>query len=268
MSDTQILDDIDDEIVDVDFTKDERFVFGDLGRNPSKLMCAVADDEVPLIPESQWRFEAEKFQGMGGGLDRLVVNIFDQGSEGSCVGNATVQCHQVMQAAQFGKNNVVKLSAISLYKRIGSSPNSGAMVDDALEEVQSRGIVPLDTPENRTKFGNVVMPPRGYFNSLPSGWENVAKQFRSDERLIIQSEAALFSCLFRGFPVVVGRAGHSILYLRPVWTGSKWLIKYVNSWSDDWGERGFGYDSASLFRQSADWAFALRSIVVPGDLLL
>ncbi len=267
MSDTQILDDIDDEFVDVDFTKDERFVFGDRGRNPSKLFCAVADDEVPLIPENQWRTEAETLAGMGGGLDRLVVNVFDQGSEGSCVGNATTQCHQVMQAAQFGKANVVKLSAISLYKRIGSSPNSGAMVDDALEEIQSRGIVPLDTPENRAKFGNAVMPPRGFNTPLPHNWQEVAKQFRSDERLIIQSESALFSCLFRGFPVVVGRAGHSILYLRPIWSGSKWLIKYVNSWRDDWGDHGFGYDSVSLFRESARWAFALRSILVPGGLL-
>lgn len=267
MSDGIVLNDIDDEFVDVDFTKDERFVFGDLGRNPSKLMCAAADDEVPLIPESQWRSEAETLDGMGGGLDRLVVNIFDQGSEGSCVGNATTQCHQVMQAAQFGKANVVKLSAISLYKRIGSSPNSGAMVDDALDEVAARGILPLDTPENRAKFGSMVMPPRGYFTPMPVGWENIAKQFRSDEKLIIRSEAALFSCLFRGFPIVVGRAGHSILYLRPVWSGGQWLIKYVNSWTPQWGEAGFGYDSARLFRESANWAFAVRSIVVPGGML-
>lgn len=261
--------DLDEQFVDVDFTKDERFVFGDLGRNPSKLMCAAADDEVPLIPESQWRDEAEKLEAAGGGLDKLVVNIFDQGQEGSCVGNSTTQQHQVMQAVQFGKQNVVKLSAISLYKRIGTSPNSGAMIDDALEEMSLRGELPLDTAENRQRFGSMVMPPRGFHTPMPVGWQDVAKQFRADERLIIESQEALFSCLFRGFPVVVGRAGHSILYLRPKWDGKKWLVKYVNSWSEQWGEGfgefkgGFGYDSASLFRESAQWAFAVRSIVVP-----
>ncbi len=259
---------IDDRFIDVDFREEPSFVFGDLGRNPSKMMCASADDEVPLIPEAKWRELAEEIAAKDCGLDKLVVEVKDQKQEGSCVANATVQLHQVMQAASFGKSNVTLLSAISLYKRIGSSPNSGAMVDDAMDEITDRGALPLDNAPNRSKFGSAVMPATGFYSPYPVAWESTAKKFRGDERLIVQSEPALFSSLFSAHPVVVGRQGHSVLYLRPIWDGSKWLIKYVNSWRADWGDNGFGYDTLRQYRESAQWAFTLRSILVPSVIAL
>src|SRR6185436_17074046 len=95
---------------------------------------------------------------------------------------------------------------------IGSSANSGASIDDALDETTNTGIIPLDTPENRAKFGSVVMPPTGFRSSRPAGWQEVAKHFRTDERLIIESIGGMISALFNGHPIVVGRAGHSICY--------------------------------------------------------
>ena len=259
---------INPQFVDVDFPSEERYVRGSLTRTRIATY-ASAKDVVPLIPESQWRAEHDRLEEAGGGMERLVTRIFNQSNEGACVGNATTQQHQVMQAAQFGTNRVIQLSPISLYKRIGSSANSGAMIDDALDEMSSGGILPLDTADNRQRFGSHVMPATGFRTPWPSGWQSTAKLFTADERFVIGSVDELFSVLFRGFPVVVGRAGHSILYLRPVWDGRRWLVKYVNSWDDDWGEGfglfpgGFGYDSASLFRESAEWAFGVRSIRVP-----
>jgi hypothetical protein len=261
--------DIDDRWIDVDFTKEPQFVAGDLGRNPAARLCRSSDDEVPIIPDRDWEGHVEQIDASGGGLDRYVKHVFDQGQEGSCVGNATTQQNMVMQAGQFGFRNVTLLSPMSLYKRIGRSPSSGAMVDDALDEMQVRGVLPLDTAENRTRFGNRVHPATGYNRSLPDGWEKVAREFRSDERFVVTTTQALISCLLRGHPIVVGREGHSILYLRPVYHGGKLFIKYVNSWSEDWGEGfgqlrgGFGYDSRSQFEQSARWAFAIRTLVVP-----
>lgn len=186
----------------------------------------------------------------------------------NCVANATSQSHEVKQAEQFGLAKVVPLSAISLYKRIGSSPNSGAMVSDGIDEMASRGVLPLDTPENRAKFGDKVMPNTGWSTRYPTGWEAVAQQFKGHEWYVVRSMRSLITALFTGCPVVVGRQGHSICYLDPVYRNGSLGVIYANSWGD-WGfaagshPSGFGLDSRSQISMSASWAFALRSVVIP-----
>jgi len=252
--------DIDDRFVDVDFEQDENYVFGDLGVQVFGSSLQDYEGSEPVYTDSEIRSEIEKIDADGGGLDRLVTRIFNQGREGSCVANACSQANQIIQAKQFGKDRVVQLSAISLYKRIGRSAQSGAMVSDGLAEMRSRGILPLDTPENRTKYGDVVMPNTGFSQRYPSGWEQTAKQFAGVEALIVRSVNALLSALINGHPVVVGRQGHSICYTRPMVRNGRRVVKYANSWGD-WGDEGYGYDSESQIRQSASWAFALRTVV-------
>jgi len=233
--------------------------------------CRSFADAEPLIPESQWRptYELIKAanEGKGAFTSNLITRIFSQLNEGSCVGNAWLQFIQTMFARQFGKENVVQMSAISGYKQIGFSSNSGANIGDALERGIDTGALPLDTPENRVKFGKHVMPHTGFRTPFPDGWKDTAKHFRFDEFFLIRNRVELFSALLRGFPVLVGRAGHSILYLDLVWD-DKWLVRYVNSWGE-WGgpagdfQSGFGYDSSRLFDSSARYAWTARSVVIP-----
>lgn len=253
---------INPNFIDVDFPDDARFTFGDLGVAAFGPPRATYRDVAPVIPESQWPTLAKEMADAGGGASQLVTRIYDQENEGSCVANACSQAHEIVQASQFGKENVVHLSAISLYKRIGRSANSGAMVSDGLDEMAERGVLPLDNPENRAKFGAAVMPNTGFRTAYPTGWEAVAKQFAAHEWLIVESVNELISALLNQHPVVVGRSGHSIVYCDPVYNDGTLLVKYCNSWGD-WGENGFGYDSLRLIRSSASWAFALRSVVVP-----
>lgn len=182
----------------------------------------------------------------------------------NCVANACAQAHEIIQAKQSGKENVIPLSAISLYKRIGSSAQSGAMVSDGLDEMASRGILPLDTPENRAQFGLACMPATGFRTKYPENWEATAKQFTADEWFIVDNVAELITALLNQHPVVVGRSGHSICYCDPVYKDGSLLVKYANSWGN-WGESGFGYDSLRMIRSSASWAFALRSVTFRGD---
>lgn len=248
--------------IDVDFPSDPKFSFGDLGKRAFEDVSRGSySDVVNVIPESRWKDEAAAIQAAGGGCSQLVSRIYNQGNEGSCVANACSQAHEVIQAKQNGKENVVHLSAISLYKRIGSSPNSGAMVSDGLEEMAERGVLPLDTPENRAKFGNAVMPNTGFRTAYPAGWEATAKKFSGQEWFVIESVNELITALLNQHPVVVGRSGHSICYCDPVYKDGALLVKYANSWGD-WGEAGFGFDSARMIRSSASWAFALRSVTV------
>lgn len=247
----------------MNFPDQSQFVFGDLGVAAfSQLARANYADVVPVIPESEWKGHIERLDATGGGADKFVTRIYDQQQEGSCVANACAQAHEITQAKQVGLENVIHLSAISLYKRIGSSPQSGAMVSDGLEELAAKGILPLDTPENRTRFNGVVMPNTGFRLPYPANWQTVAAQLTAEEWFIVDSMGELVTALIHQDAVVVGRSGHSICYCRPVYDGGNLLVKYANSWGS-WGEEGFGYDSLRLIRQSASWAFALRSVKTP-----
>jgi len=188
--------DIDDRWCDVDFTKESR-ARGSLPRIVDETKrYSVAEEVMEQIPEDLWRSEVERLDEAGGGLDRLVVEIKDQKNWPSCVGNATTQLHQVLQAAQFGKDRVVRLSAMSLYKQIGNA-TSGAMIDDALEKGTQIGMLPEDNETNRRRFPH-VMGSVEYYQSYPNGWLETAKQFRFDERTIITKLGGMMTCLLRG----------------------------------------------------------------------
>jgi hypothetical protein len=250
-----------ERFIDVDLPNEAKrlgFGTGDLGRRAFDGHCMKYADFAEIIRKSQWPGLAEQHRDKE--ASKLVTRIYDQRNEGSCVANACSQAHEVVQALQFGRANVTPLSAISLYKRIGRSAQSGAMVSDGLEEMAERGVLPLDTPENRAKFGDKVMPNTGFRTAYPDGWQEVAKQFTAHEWTIVDSVEELINALFNHHPVVFGRSGHSICYLDPVYLDGALLVRYANSWSSGWGDKGFGYDSLRLIRSSASWAFALRSV--------
>jgi hypothetical protein len=258
---------IDERWLDVDFEECPEFTFGDRGmavfgdmQDYGELFGVLSDDEINT--------EIQKIDSAGGGAELLVTRIYNQKSEGSCVANACSQAHEIVQALQFGKHSVTHLSAMSLYKRIGRSPSSGASVSNGLSELSKRGVLPLDTPENRAKFGEAVMPNTGWNNKYPNNWEATAAKFAGVESYVVRSVPALLTALCNQHPVVVGRQGHSICYVRPMLRNGRRVVAYANSWGS-WGSglgdhsSGFGFDSESQIRQSAGWAFALRSVTIP-----
>lgn len=249
---------------DVDFTKFPQYVLGDTGLR-EVYAAREYSEAAPVVSRDLWRALVDAMEEDGGGAERLVVEIKDQKNEGSCVGNAGTQAMQVIAARQLGKDRVTKLSACSLYQLIGRSPNSGASVSDCLDELVKTGCIPLDTPENRQQFGDVVMPAVGFHSKRPSGWQEVAAKFRLLEYWEVKGEEQLITALLNQHPVVVGRDGHSICYLRPMYRNGQLGVLYVNSWGS-WGmpaagfDSGFGWDSLSKVRSSARWAFALTSV--------
>lgn len=253
-----------DEFVDVYFPDDPHYVFGDLGGTFSTpcgdyeaaentLSWNQIDESIALLDETP---EA--------GLDYLITWICNQLNEGSCVGNMWIKGTEIVIAKQIGKDKTPRLSPISAYKQIGSSPGSGAMVSDAMEMSKKVGVLPLDTPENRAVYGDHVMPATGFYTKFPTGWKDTAAKFRGVELLTIRNTQQLFSALCQGFPVGVGREGHSIIYVRPM---KDRRVKYCNSWGS-WGGpggtfgKGFGIDTARQVEKSASWAFAFRSVTV------
>lgn len=256
-----------ERFINVRFDKQPEFVAGCLPETNFAAFGAYED----LVPTLTWSQVDEAIDAMDAGddgLEWLVSRIFNQKQEGSCVANATCQGDEILQAAQVGLDKVVHLSAISLYKRIGRSASSGAMVSDGLDELGKRGALPLDTPENRARFGSVVMPNTGFNTPFPDDWEATASKFAGHEYYAVKTTLGLFSALVRRQPVVVGREGHSICYVRPRRDGDKRTVDYVNSWGD-WGfaagglPHGFGRDTARQVEDSAQYCFVLRSVHTP-----
>lgn len=254
-----------DAFLDVDFTKDPNYVKGYDELGDVSLYGAYEDFASAMIPQSEWKDRVAEMDAANSGCDALVTRIYNQGREGSCVANACSQAHEVMQALQFGKDAVTHLSAISLYKRIGRSPGSGAMVSDGLKQSADVGILPLDDATNKARFGTIVMPNTGFYEQYPEGWQGIARQFRVLEWTIIRSLEGMMSALLNRHPVVVGRQGHSICYCRPMYRNGSLIAKYANSWGN-WGDNGYGYDTLRQMEMSSGWAFACRSIVIPKHL--
>jgi hypothetical protein len=256
---------INDQYVDVDFSKHPEFVPGFNGYGAGERFADYAS-AAPVLSRSEIIDEALKTEAEGAGNAGLIVEVKNQRNEGSCVGNASTQGLQVIQARRLGKDRVTLLSAIATYKQIGRSPNSGAMVDDSMEALQVVGTLPLDTPDNRRTYGDQVMPATGFYTKFPAGWQQTARQFRLGEVLVVRSFEALLSAMLCGHPVVVGREGHSILYLDVLVRSGRLYALYVNSWGQ-WGQGagdfayGFGLDTESQIKKSAAWAYAMRSAV-------
>jgi hypothetical protein len=232
--------------------------------------CSRYSDVVELIPETKWREIAETKKIKKAENARLIKWVCNQLNEGSCVGNMWAQKNMYLQARFFGLENVVRVSPISAYKQIGWSSNSGANIFDALKQGSLVGLLPLDTPENRTRFGNHVMPATGFRNPFPDGWNGTAKHFRFDEQYRIRDRKEGFTALLKGDVIGVGRAGHSILYVDLVWddANNRWIVIYINSWGE-WGFKfanlpyGFGADTSRLFDQALDDAFVVRTPRLP-----
>jgi hypothetical protein len=251
--------------VDVDFEANAsgRVLATKPRRDKCGAVYPVFEESIQEIPQSQWGDLVAKADAAGGMLDRLVTRIYDQGQEGSCASNATSQSNEILQATQLGKNEVVHLSAISLYKRVGGNAQSGSVISDNLDEMVARGILPLDTEENRKRFTH-TMPATGFSTPFPGGWEATGKQFGCQEWFDIATTAGFATALLIGMPVVYGRQGHAICGCRLVNRNGVWTVKYANSWGA-WGDSGYGYDTLqSLAGVLGSYgAFAPRSLVYP-----
>ncbi|QDU97540.1 C1 family peptidase [Lignipirellula cremea] len=224
----------------------------------------VLEDAVPVIDRSEWE---DRFQQLPD-LALLVRKIKNQGQEGSCASNATVQAYEIVLNQQFGLRQWVEFSAMSLYKRVGRTAGGGSMISDNLQQLSQKGILPLTTDANQRRFPH-THPATGFGRSLPSGWEATARKFRAPEWFDIRSFDGFMSALLLGFPVVYGRAGHAICGVRGERRDGQWRVKYANSWGAQWGDHGFGYDSESFISGaiSSYGAFAVRAVAVQSDFL-
>jgi hypothetical protein len=220
-------------------------------------------DVVPLIPRDQWPQLAEQSPGLEG----LVRKIKNQKSEGTCAGNATTQAAEVCWNMTFGLQAWLEFSPIAIYRWIASGPDTGSVISDNLRQLQTVGALPVSSQANITALKRAglnaahVLTETGYYQQFPADWKDTAALFQGVEAFDIASIDGFVSALLAGFPVVAGRRGHAICYVRLVLVNGVLKLKYANSWGE-WGDEGYGYDSLELLAANIGsyGAWALRSV--------
>jgi len=215
----------------------------------------VLENSMDLIPRAEWGDLATEYDG----LESLESWTYDQRSEGSCASNSAAQAMEIAISSALGKERSVRLSAISLYTRVGRSAGSGSSIPSNISALAKKGILPLNTAENKKRF-NHTHPATGFSARLPLGWETTAALFKATEWFDIASFEGIATALLKGYPVCYGRAGHAITAVKLERRGGEWCLKYKNSWGSNWGQNGHGWDTESFCSRSINsyGAYAVR----------
>lgn len=243
---------------------DHRFIDYDLSEVPidagaglieqtdDELLAATShiplfSEEFPeqMVPRSQWRERAlanvEKYRA-------TTRQIYSQSRTSACVGFGIAQAFETRRTRLRGGDIWTPMSGMSLYKRIGRTLYSGAYIPDGINEAVTRGILPLDTEENEGKF-DLTWGITDWSSRFPGDWEKTANKFRITKWARCYGEDEVMSAMLAGYTGVVGRDRHCVPYVYVDYDGYDPYIAYANSWSPQWGDRGFGYDSFRVFRQ-------------------
>lgn len=182
--------------------------------------CKLLSDAVEIIPRDKWA-------GLIGqvSLRPFVNQILDQASNGSCACESTTQ--GVMIARAVADAPFVLLNPLSIYRVTSGGRDQGSSIDENLSFARETGILP-ESYWPRSK---------GFRATPPSGWQKVAAEYKLDEFFDVGSVAEFGTALLRGFAVVFGWEGHSVIATRLL---SATKFEYANSWSESWGDAGFG----------------------------
>jgi hypothetical protein len=234
-------------LIDYDFTivPDDQST-GLIEQTEDELLAAFAGlpwfDEIcadEMVPSNQWEARSEKTKAAYRGT---VARIYSQGRTSACVGFGTAQAVETTCTRRYGRKNWVPLAGMDVYSDIGRSLMSGAYIPDGIQRASEIGVLPLRDPATVGKFA-VTFPGLEYKWNRPSGWELTAGHFRVTKAAKVQGKEMMVSAALKGRCIIVGRSRHCVPYVYYDYPN----MAYANSWTPDWGDDGFGFDSERTF---------------------
>lgn len=192
-----------------------------------------------------------------------LPSVLDQGELGSCTANGMANCLRVCEMRESGSDEVMMPSRLFVYyysRELEGNvdTDSGAEIRDVVKVVNTRGACDeLEWPYDISQF--TVEP--------TEECREHAKAHRAVQyERVDQTLEALKTAIRTGFPVVFGFVvyesmetpevgktgvipmpsgrdkavgGHCVILTG--WDDNKRLFQIMNSWSDKWGDSGFGY---------------------------
>ncbi|MCU0871474.1 MAG: hypothetical protein MUE50_03940 [Pirellulaceae bacterium] len=228
--------------LDVEFSKQQGELLGSIELPEAfKAQALAAASNVRTlpgfrpIPRAEWPQWVARFPVTR--LAKSIRNITEQ-TMGSCVGHSIANCVEAGEYTMAGDLFFRRISGMSMYVRIGRSPNSGAYIPDAADEIFARGILPV----TGQPYPHTFAQDTGFSTKLPSGWENTARFWKAAVYSVDDEEAAFRIRMDCRIADQFGRSSHALRGLCVTASG-KWA--YENSWGTDWGDLGksIGYDS-------------------------
>lgn len=203
----------------------------------------IASDE--MVPRDQWKAMAAERKAH---FRATVAEIYSQGSTSACVGFGSAQACEVTLNRRYGRKHRVALSGMSVYDQIGDTIRSGAYIPDGMAFLQDAGPLPLDTPANRLLYGSNCFPDLEWKWQRPKAWKDTAKLFRVTKAAKAQGADMVASALLKGRCGIWGRDHHCVPPCYLDFAGNTPVAAYPNSWTKEWGDEGWGYDSESVFK--------------------
>ncbi len=183
-------------------------------------ICEPFASAIKVIPRDKWA-------GLIGRVDLRpqVRVVLDQDGIGSCSTEATAGAAMIVRATA-GQPHVL-FNPWSIYRVTSGGRDGGSNIDSNLAFARDTGILPDSYFPRATNRWNATPP---------SGWEQVAANYRIAEFYDCANSAEIGTALLLGFPVVFGWSGHSCILTSLL---SPTLAAYLNSWGN-WGDQGFG----------------------------
>ena len=197
--------------------------------------------------------------------------VLDQGMTSSCVGHGSADGMH-MCYMQSGKK-FVQFSPFFTYGLINGGRDAGGMISDALTALQQYGICPKEDLSPGVMFQN-QFPQKAFDN---------AKRFKLVQAYHCPDFETICAAISVGFvcplgiwvgnnfsqvdsdgvcPVPAGGGGGHCILGCGLKKSTKygWLIKIMNSWGSNFGNKGYAYIHKGHFQKMQPDAFAMQSV--------
>jgi hypothetical protein len=207
-----------------------------------------------------------------------------QGRQNSCVGWAVAYALKTYQERLEGGYDVVRDGAIDqtrvfspafIYNQINQGRDGGSMFRDALNLVHEQGVA---------SWADMPYDPSDYLRRPSADARARATRFRIDHWRQIngQDTVEVKSHVNAGYPVLIGASideGFESMRASAIWNSSggrvlgghamvvvgyddgRQAFKLLNSWGQDWGDRGYGWLSYTHFGRVVNEAYVAKDAI-------